>query len=74
MNDFIMAYYKASAYADDRVIEACDNFFKSLAKNDNEEIITKQITEIYSAIRQDINPKAGRMKSVAFWKTHEIKS
>jgi hypothetical protein len=69
-----MAYYKASAYANDRVIEACDNFFISLSKKDSEEIITKRITDIYSAIRQDINPKAGKMKSVAFWKTRKVES
>jgi hypothetical protein len=73
MNDFIMAYYKASAYADDSVIKACNRFLKSIGDNESEAEITQRITDIYTCIRQDINPNASPVQSIAFWKTSEIK-
>ena len=59
IDDFVMAYYGAAAYASDSVIEACHNFFMSVTSKtiDTAKIIL-QVSDIYSAIRFDINPRA----------------
>jgi hypothetical protein len=53
---FRMAFYKSSVYASDSVIDACHKFFVSLGKKESDlGVLTKHVSEIYNAIREDID-------------------
>lgn len=67
MNRFIEAYYKASAYANDEVIKACNEFLTSLQNKEGDEVkVTNLMSEIYNAVRKDINKKARSFNFGAF--------
>jgi hypothetical protein len=56
--DFILAYARAMAYADNTVIEACDRLITGLFGGDPIKGYLA-ISEILEAIRNDLNPKLG---------------
>ena len=56
--DFILAYVRAMAYADNTVMEACDKLITGFTGGDRHEGYLA-ITEILQAIRKDLNPKLG---------------
>jgi hypothetical protein len=56
INTFRMAFYKSSVYASDSVIDACHQFFVSLGEKESDlDVLTKHVSEIYNAIRKDID-------------------
>jgi hypothetical protein len=68
INEFIMAYNRASTYANDDVIEACNNFLEGLGTKElNDQIVTDLVNAIYLAIRRDINPKARKIDFRTFF-------
>jgi hypothetical protein len=67
VSNFIKAYYRASAYASDKVIEACNEFLTSLEKKETDTVkLTEHISNIYNAVRQDKNPKSKSFNFRAF--------
>jgi hypothetical protein len=59
MNKFIVSFYKASAYASDEVIQACYEFLTSLENKEmDEDKVTNLVSDIYNAVRTDINKNA----------------
>jgi hypothetical protein len=75
MNDFIMAYNRASTYASDPVLEKCNDLLAGLKKEAETGVLTPEgsdriigfINDVYTAIRKDINPRARYCKFVTLW-------
>lgn len=68
VKDFVTAYNRASTYANDQVIEACNEFIEALGRKEpDDEIITNLVNAIYAAIRRDINPKARNINFKTFF-------
>jgi hypothetical protein len=62
VKDFVTAYNRASTYANDEVIEACNDLLEALGrKEQSDEILTNLVNHIYLAISRDINPKARKI-------------
>ena len=63
MDAFILAYNKASPYASDEVVDACQTFFIHLMNNKKDDgLLVSRINGIYDAIRKDVNPEAKSFK------------
>lgn len=75
MNNFIMAYNRASAYASDPVLEICNDLLTGFKKEAETGVLTPAgsdriiniINDVYKAIRKDINPRARYFKVHTFW-------
>jgi hypothetical protein len=75
MNNFIMAYNRASAYASDPVLEKCNDLLTGFKKEAETGVLTPAgsdriiniINDVYKAIRKDINPRARYFKVHTFW-------
>ncbi len=75
MNDFIMAYNRASAYASDLVLEKCNDLLSGFTKEAQTGVLTPAagdilidiINDVYKAIRKDINPRARYFEVGTFW-------
>ncbi len=78
INNFIAAYYRASTYASDLVLERCNDLIGEINKQEGSDIKTLKeridfqkvqvrILAIYEAIRLDINPKAKYSKVQVLW-------
>jgi hypothetical protein len=58
-NNFAAAYLRASTYSSDDVLKRCNDFNYELRKPETDtNAIRRRISDIYGAIRRDINPKA----------------
>jgi hypothetical protein len=67
---FILAYYRASAYASNAVLNACYEILSKIEKetvsNEPMYVSEEMINNVHNAIRRDINPKELPFKLGAF--------
>jgi hypothetical protein len=69
VNQFILAYYRASAYASQEVIEACSQLLTTLENPELKlklDLVTDRINAIYNSVRKDINKRAPTFNFRAF--------
>lgn len=74
-NNFNMSYHRASAYASDPVLRKCNDLLIEITKGVKSGKLTPgaadkiidTINEIYTAIRQDINPRARYFRVYTLW-------
>ncbi len=68
--EFILAYYRAGAYASNTVLKGCYEILSSLEKstvsNEPYRITEGMINDVYNAIRKDINPRESPFNFGAF--------
>jgi len=72
LNNFITAYHRASTYADDLVLQRCNELASEITKQKETHeayanALVDHIRDVYEAIRLDINPKAKYSKVAALW-------